>query len=34
MALFAALAIIPAGRLPEYKPGEIPDGITPRGGKA
>jgi predicted MFS family arabinose efflux permease len=31
MALLAALAIIPAGRLPAYRPGEIPDGITPRG---
>lgn len=31
VALFAALAIIPAGRLPGYKPGDIPDGITPRG---
>ncbi len=30
MALFAALAIIPASRLPGYRPGEIPDGITPR----
>ncbi|MBR0651632.1 MFS transporter [Roseomonas terrae] len=34
MALLAALAIIPAGRLPAYRPGEIPDGITPRGAKA
>lgn len=34
MALFAALAIIPAGRLPGYRPGEIPDGITPRKGQA
>ena len=34
MALFAALAIIPASRLPGYKPGEIPDGIQPRGNKA
>ena len=34
MALFAALAIIPASRLPGYKPGEIPDGITPRETKA
>ena len=34
MAMFAALAIIPAGRLPGYKPGEIPDGITPREKKA
>jgi predicted MFS family arabinose efflux permease len=34
MALFAALAIIPAGRLPGYRPGEIPDGIQPRGDKA
>lgn len=30
MALFAALAILPASRLPGYKPGEIPDGIQPR----
>jgi predicted MFS family arabinose efflux permease len=34
MALFAALAILPASRLPAYRPGEIPDGIQPRGGKA
>ena len=34
MALVAALAIIPASRLPGYRPGEIPDGITPREGKA
>lgn len=34
MALLAALAIVPASRLPAYRPGEIPDGITPRGGKA
>ena len=34
MALVAALAIIPASRLPGYKPGEIPDGIQPRGDKA
>ncbi len=34
MALFAALAIIPASRLPGYRPGEIPDGITPREGRA
>ena len=34
MALFAALAIIPAGRLPGYRPGEIPDGIQPRATKA
>ncbi len=27
----AALAILPASRLPGYKPGEIPDGIQPRG---
>jgi hypothetical protein len=26
MAGFALLALIPAGRLPEYKPGELPPG--------
>ncbi|WP_137124307.1 MFS transporter [Roseomonas sp. HF4] len=31
MAVVAALAIIPASRLPAYRPGEIPDGIQPRG---
>nr|WP_314069928.1 MFS transporter [uncultured Roseococcus sp.] len=30
MAAFAALAMIPASRLPAYRPGEIPDGPTPR----
>ncbi|MBW6398184.1 MFS transporter [Roseomonas sp. HJA6] len=34
MALVAALAIVPASRLPGYKPGEIPDGIQPRERKA
>lgn len=34
MALLAALAIIPASRLPAYRAGEIPDGITPRAEKA
>ncbi|MBR0683577.1 MFS transporter [Roseomonas eburnea] len=34
MAAVAALAIVPASRLPGYKPGEIPDGITPRGAAA
>ncbi|NMJ43668.1 MFS transporter [Roseomonas sp. JC162] len=32
MAAVAALAIIPASRLPGYRPGEIPDGIQPRRG--
>ena len=31
MAAVAALAIIPASRLPAYRPGEIPDGVQPRG---
>ncbi|WP_424811901.1 MFS transporter [Roseococcus sp. YIM B11640] len=31
MAAVAALAVIPASRLPAYRPGEIPDGIQPRG---
>jgi predicted MFS family arabinose efflux permease len=30
MAAVAALAIVPASRLPAYRPGEIPDGIQPR----
>lgn len=34
MAAVAALAVIPAGRLPAYRPGEIPDGVVPRGGAA
>ena len=34
MAAVAALAIIPASRLPGYRPGEIPDGLAPRGGAA
>jgi predicted MFS family arabinose efflux permease len=29
MAFVAALAIIPASRLPAYRPGEIPDGLRP-----
>lgn len=29
MALVAAFAIIPASRLPAYRPGEIPDGLRP-----
>jgi predicted MFS family arabinose efflux permease len=29
MAIVAALAIIPASRLPAYRPGEIPDGLRP-----
>ena len=35
MALVAALAIIPASRLPAYRPGEIPDGLRapPTGGR-
>jgi predicted MFS family arabinose efflux permease len=32
MACIAALTILPAMRLPDYKPGEIPDGIQPRRG--
>lgn len=31
MAVVAALAILPASRLPAYRPGEIPDGPAPRG---
>lgn len=30
MAAVAALAMIPASRLPAYRPGEIPDGVQPR----
>jgi predicted MFS family arabinose efflux permease len=33
MALVAALAIIPASRLPAYRPGEIPDGLRPPEGQ-